>query len=126
MPLAMNTSTATSERAERRPNPHTPWPLVQPPPMRVPNPTSSPAAATHTSGKPWRSGTGAPAACQASPASSKPEMNQARHCASGGEKMPCRIPLTPAILPLAASSQTLARPMSAPPASAEIGVKSCI
>jgi hypothetical protein len=28
--------------------------------------------------------------------------------------------------PLAASSQTLAAPINAPPASAEIGVKSCI
>ena len=44
----MNTITATSERSDRRPRPHTPWPLVQPPPKRVPKPTSRPA-----SGKPW-------------------------------------------------------------------------
>ena len=30
-------------RAERRPSPHTPWPLVQPPLTTVPKPTSRPA-----------------------------------------------------------------------------------
>ena len=45
MPVAMKTITATSERSEKRPRPHTPWPLVQPPPMRVPKPTSRPASA---------------------------------------------------------------------------------
>jgi len=41
----MKTITATSERSEKRPSPHTPWPLVQPPPMRVPKPTEQAAAA---------------------------------------------------------------------------------
>src|SRR6185295_10904079 len=38
----MNTSAATSERVDRFARPHTPWPLVQPPPICVPAPTSSP------------------------------------------------------------------------------------
>ena len=46
--------TATSRPAnarDRRLTPHTPCPLVQPLPMRVPNPTSSPAPATQASGR---------------------------------------------------------------------------
>ena len=35
-PAPMNTSTAASERGERLASPQTPWPLVQPLPMRVP------------------------------------------------------------------------------------------
>lgn len=35
---------AMSDRIERRPKPHTPWPLVQPDPIRVPIPTSKPAS----------------------------------------------------------------------------------
>ena len=42
----MNTSVATSERGESRAIPHTPWPDVQPPPSRVPKPTSTPAQTT--------------------------------------------------------------------------------
>jgi hypothetical protein len=34
---------ATKERGERRESPHTPWPLVQPEPNRLPKPTSRPA-----------------------------------------------------------------------------------
>ena len=42
--VAMNVSVAAIERGESRPTPHTPWPLVQPLPSRVPKPTSRPAA----------------------------------------------------------------------------------
>ena len=45
-PAAMNVSVATIERAEKRLMPHTPWPLVQPLPRRVPIPTSRPAIAS--------------------------------------------------------------------------------
>jgi hypothetical protein len=31
------------ERKDNRLNPHMPWPLVQPDPMRLPKPTSKPA-----------------------------------------------------------------------------------
>jgi len=44
--VAMNTKVAAIERGERRAMPHTPWPEVQPPPSRVPKPTSRPAAMT--------------------------------------------------------------------------------
>ena len=43
IPVTMKISTATSERCERRPRPHTPCPLVQPEPSTVPNPTRKPA-----------------------------------------------------------------------------------
>ena len=35
---------AMSDRIESRPKPQTPWPLVQPDPIRVPIPTSRPAS----------------------------------------------------------------------------------
>ena len=38
----MKVPVATSERTETRAMPQTPWPEVQPPPMRVPKPTASP------------------------------------------------------------------------------------
>ena len=97
--------------------------------MRVPKPTSRPAAATQPSGRLSRAITGPAKPCHARPAASSPAMNQARQgtsVAASGVTKPCRMPLTPAILPLAASSQTLAAPIMAPPMRAEMGVKSCI
>ena len=44
MPSSMNTMVAAIERRDRRLVPHRPWPLVQPPPSRVPAPTSRPDA----------------------------------------------------------------------------------
>lgn len=44
-PVPMKVTVATKERSERRPSPHTPWPLVQPEPITVPKPTSKPASA---------------------------------------------------------------------------------
>src|SRR5690606_9851596 len=43
-PPARNVTTAAMERGENRARPTMPWPLVQPEPMRVPKPTSSPAS----------------------------------------------------------------------------------
>src|SRR4051794_30600607 len=43
-PVAMNVGVATREGIERGEMPHTPWQEVQPPPIRVPNPTRTPAA----------------------------------------------------------------------------------
>lgn len=45
MPTAMKMSVARNDRGLRRLIPHTPWPLVQPPPMRTPTPTKMPATA---------------------------------------------------------------------------------
>src|SRR5262249_17378622 len=49
-PAAMNVAVAISEAIERREMPQTPWPDVQPPPRRVPNPTSTPATTNTDSG----------------------------------------------------------------------------
>ncbi len=45
MPVARNVATAAMEREDSRASPSTPWPLVQPEPMREPKPTSKPASA---------------------------------------------------------------------------------
>ena len=42
----MKTTVATIDRADTRAKPQTPWPEVQPLPIRLPNPTSKPATAT--------------------------------------------------------------------------------
>ena len=84
MPLAMKTATATSERSEKRPNPQTPWPLVQPPLTRVPRPTSNPAAAAQPSPKPSRAGAGPAYKCHAKPAAISPVMNSRRQDLSPG------------------------------------------
>ena len=64
-------------------------------------------------------------ACHANPAAIRPTTNAARQerPPGGWANKPCRIPLTPAMRPLAASSHTLARPISTPPARADTGVK---
>src|SRR6185295_1543016 len=124
MPVAMNTITATSERSEKRPSPHTPWPLVQPPPMRVPKPTRAPASASQPQPT-CEEDVAGNNACQTKPAAIRPAMKAARHARSPGgwANNPCSIPLTPAMRPLAASSHTLASPISTPPARADSGVK---
>lgn len=48
--VVMKRAVATSERDESRANPQTPCPLAQPPPRRVPMPTSSPPAMMITDG----------------------------------------------------------------------------
>ena len=52
IPATTNVTVAASERAESLPMPHTPCPLVHPPPTRVPIPTSSPAIDTATRPRP--------------------------------------------------------------------------
>jgi hypothetical protein len=41
--VAMKMAVAAIERVEMRAMPQTPWPDVQPPPSRAPNPTKNPA-----------------------------------------------------------------------------------
>jgi hypothetical protein len=48
--VVMKRAVATNERGESRANPQTPCPLAQPPPRRVPMPTSSPPAMMITDG----------------------------------------------------------------------------
>ncbi|MNV77396.1 hypothetical protein D3C71_1708100 [compost metagenome] len=74
--VVMNTPTATSERNDSRPSPQTPWPLVHPPPIWVPTPTSSPPTTSRMGGKPIREGAAAGSQCSASaPAVIKPSRN---------------------------------------------------
>src|SRR6266545_3609970 len=49
IPVTRNASVATIERTESRLIPHTPCPLVQPPPCAVPKPTRTPASMTSDS-----------------------------------------------------------------------------
>ena len=73
MPSAMNVRVATADRGERRPSPQTPCPLVHPPPMRVPMPTSNPLMATIHMGVRDGSGSGCPSAkCVTPPPNNKP------------------------------------------------------
>jgi hypothetical protein len=51
--VVMKRAVATNERGESRANPQTPCPLAQPPPRRVPMPTSSPPAMMITDGAEW-------------------------------------------------------------------------
>src|SRR5690606_32229126 len=53
-PVSTKLRVATSARGDRRPSPHTPWPLVQPPLMRVPKPTRNPPSTSRPRGKPVR------------------------------------------------------------------------
>jgi hypothetical protein len=45
-PVHMKDKVATNERTDKRLKPQMPWPLVQPAPQRVPNPTNKPATIT--------------------------------------------------------------------------------
>src|SRR4029077_18546791 len=49
-PAAMKVAVAIRDAIEKREMPQTPWPDVQPPPRRVPNPTSTPATSRIGSG----------------------------------------------------------------------------
>jgi len=79
MPAAMKIPVATSDLGEKRPSPHNPCPEVQPPPSRVPKPTSRPPAMT-TAQLPGMSGSGAarPAALISSGAAINPAMKATR------------------------------------------------
>jgi hypothetical protein len=128
MPAAMKVIVAKIERTEKRLIPHTPWPLVQPLPKRVPTPTMNPAASKVGNDRgdaPMLSGAQSAAAA---PAASKPRKNSARHQTSPlvRWRRPPTIPLMPAIRPLAINRIEAARPIKPPPMSAEMGVKSCM
>ena len=100
-PVAMNVAVATSDASDPREMPHRPCPDVQPPPRRVPNPTSRPAA----------SNTGVAVALAAAGAREQrrdqPGGDQAgekRQPLIAGLRLrsaPPRIPLTPATRPVA-------------------------
>ena len=125
--VTMNTTVAAIERGDSRAIPQTPWPEVQPPPSRVPNPISSPAptitdpARGHLRQRQRRAGQRA---------------NQRRGDKPGDERKPPvavvrarqrdsrrHMPLIPAMRPVSSINSAAERPIKAPPISAETGVK---
>jgi hypothetical protein len=122
-PNPINTTVATSERTERRPNPHTPCPLVQPEPSTVPKPTNSPAKMSKGSGRVATAGVCSSAAA-AAPANTKPAMKAQRQARSStgaflaGANAPDAMPLIPATRPRDARSSQLAKPIKTPPIAA--------
>src|SRR5262249_55036471 len=116
------------ERAESRETPQTPCPLVQPLARPVPSPTASPAMiATGTlTGEGWIRGPPSAAMAARGPRT-RPARDAARQARSRagrqGRREALSIPLIPATRPKVRNSTSAAAPMSAPPASAETGVK---
>lgn len=124
-PLSMKHTVATIDRGERRDRPHTPWPLVQPDPYRVPMPTNTPATISpnqpllnsicgSVANKPHSSG-----------AMSRPRRKSTFSLTPSlprCKRLPIR-PLMPAIRPLATTNRLAARPINAPPARDDQGVK---
>jgi hypothetical protein len=115
-------SVAAIERGESRAMPHTPWPEVQPPPSRVPKPTSNPAAMTIAKLAGICGGAAGRAMVPSSSgAAMSPIRNARRHPRSSPVSASPRMPLTPAMRPLRSISSTAASPMRPPPMSAETG-----
>src|SRR5690606_8430588 len=119
MPVVMKVAVATIDRLESRPMPHTPWPLVQPLPRRVPKPTRSPAAASSAI-----EGEKLPAekdpgerACIARPPSTSPPTNAPRQCSSPATGLisPPKMPLMPATRPSPKSKSAAPSPRIIPP-----------
>src|SRR6185312_15542493 len=127
--VTMKMTVAAIERVESRAKPQTPWPDVQPLPMRVPKPTSKPPTATSTrldviAGR----GSGAPASAARSGAAINPATNAIRQPRSEGLACsnPPVMPLTPAMRPVKAMRAAAATPIRAPPSSPESAVRLCI
>ena len=100
-PVAMNVAVATSDASEPRDTPHRPCPDVQPPPTRVPNPTSRPA--TSNTGVAVALGdAGAADQRRDQPGGDRPARNATRSLrACLSRSAPSKMPLTPAIRPVA-------------------------
>ena len=119
-PVVMKVATATSERADIRDRPHTPWPLVQPLPSRVPYPTSRPATTRSGSERTDGPTSAGCATTPTTPASARPPRNarrQPRSRATGGTSEPST-PLIPATRPWVRNNRAPAMPIRAPPRSA--------
>ena len=116
IPNDMKVRVAVTDRGDRRPRPHTPWPLVQPPPMRVPIPTSNPLMAISQVGAVDSSGKGCPmTVCVSKPPRSKPNKNSHRQPRSGPASDPQAMPLMPATRPSVRSNQMAEKPSRTPP-----------
>src|SRR6266581_3798735 len=122
----MKMAVATMERAESRAIPQMPWPEVQPPPSRVPNPTYRPAATvTVQLAGICGDGMAYPTQLPMSGARMSPAIKAMRQPLSFIPKprQPPNIPLMPAIRPVNSINNAAERPISAPPIAAETGVK---
>ena len=126
-PVAMKVSVATIERCEKRLIPHTPCPLVQPLPIRVPNPTSNPAI--RITGQLENSGRSAFVTRATRVAPSGKPIRKA-HALDLGRldelmaKARPAMPDTPAMRPSPKSMRAAARPMRSPPANPSTGAAS--
>src|SRR5262245_41481100 len=120
---------ATIDLRDSRAIPHTPWPDVQPPPRRVPKPTSSPLTTIRAQLE-GISGVGIakPRTPPVIGARMRPAMNAALQIQSlpPTSRQDARIPLIPAMRPLISVRKVAASPMRAPPIAAEMGVKLAI
>src|SRR5208282_3321817 len=126
IPAAMKASVAASERRDRRASPHTPCPLVQPLPSRVPKPTRRPATASVGSEASMVTRGRLPVKSAERPgAASMPITKATRQARSplAALPIPPTIPLMPAMRPFASHKSAAASPISAPPSDAERGVK---
>src|SRR5487761_2323292 len=129
MPAPMKASTFASERKDSRLRPHTPWPLVQPLPMRTPTPTSKPAS-TSSTGPAAVVGTGiGSASLHTAGARIKPAVNAMRTpCPMNDRRdsdcsVPPTMPAMPATRPTPRISSVALRPIIRPPSSDRPGVK---
>ena len=126
MPSAINVTVATNDRGDRLPRPQTPCPLVQPPPMRVPQPTSKPLEMMTHSGAFDSSGMGWPInQWVAKPPMARPAKNSKRQPLSGPASEPQAIPLIPAIRPMEKSNQMADKPSSKPPVRGNVKLSIC-
>lgn len=121
-PKVINVTVATIERFDSRLMPHTPWPLVHPPPSWVPKPTRRPAM-TRCQRLRWRLESNASGRIQRTshPAETSPAriINRQTISPSLGRTSPPKIPEIPKILPLNKRSTEVDVPMIAPPMRAQ-------
>ena len=116
---------ATIDRLDPRAIPQTAWPLVQPLPSWVPTPTRSPPAMRNIGLVPMENPIASSKARSAINAPSGSPIKKARRQPRSkglAKKLRPRMPLIPATFPFTSSRPALARPMSAPPINAGIGV----
>lgn len=127
-PLSMKVSVATSDRGDNRARPQTPWPLVQPLPWDVPQPTSKPPSTSDHDDSDERCETACPVnrkyAELAPIIPSKKAALQARLPSASCQpsSKPWAMLLMPASLPRLANSATAEVPISNPPSKPDQGV----
>jgi hypothetical protein len=120
--VVTKTAVAASERGDSRAKPQAPCPDVQPPPSRVPKPTSRPATAVRVKlAGIFGGSTLKPAAPAMNGTTTRPRMKAMRHAPSRPpSKHPARMPLILAMRPRSSIRQVADNPISAPPISAEV------